>query len=135
MLGRASVWLWGLAVVTPLALLGWKVIASAQFDNMMVRWPGRVGLRCLWLSCLMAVWPLVALVLTRRRTDPLHPGLTGAAIGSAVGASTWVLVDLNCPIAYVPHLLLGHVLPLVLSTSVGAVLGRRLLALSSRELR
>jgi hypothetical protein len=81
----------------------------------------------------MAVWPLVALVLTRRRTDPLHPSLTGAAIGSAVGASIWVLVDLNCPIAYLPHLLLGHVLPLVLITSVGAALGRRLIALRSRE--
>ena len=44
-------------------------------------------------------------------------------------AALWVLVDLSCPVAYVPHLLLGHVLPLLLITGVGAGLGQRFITL------
>jgi hypothetical protein len=49
-----------------------------------------------------------------------------------VGAVVWVLVDLWCPVAYVPHLLLGHVLPLVLTALVGTLLGGRYLAVRAR---
>jgi hypothetical protein len=37
------------------------------------------------------------------------------------------LVDLWCPIAFVPHVLLGHILPLVVVAMVGVWAGRRLL--------
>jgi hypothetical protein len=77
----------------------------------------------------MAAVPLLVLVAARRETDPLHPARTGAALGSALGALVWVLVDLNCPVAYVPHLLLGHVLPLVSITLLGGALGERFIAL------
>jgi hypothetical protein len=124
MLGRSGMVLLGLALVTPIAMLGWKLGISSQFLGMMDPWPERPGFRCLQLSCLMAAWPLVAIVMTRGRSDPIHPRLTGAAIGAAVGACSWVFVDLWCPVAYVPHLLLGHVLPLVLTTAAGTWLGR-----------
>lgn len=131
-LGRARAYFLWLVIVTPIALLTWKVAMSVEFTHMMQAWPGRVGFRCLWLSCLMAVWPLAALVLTRKGTDPLYPALTGAAIGSAIGASIWVLVDLSCPIAYVPHLLLGHALPVLILTFAGAKLGERFIAFRAR---
>lgn len=131
-LGRARLWLVGVAVSAPLALLGWKIVTSAFFEHMMESWPTRVGLRCLGLSCLVAAWPLIAMAIARRGSDPVQPGLTGAALGAAVGACSWVLVDLNCPVAYVPHLLLGHVLPLLLATLAGAGLGQRLIALRGR---
>jgi hypothetical protein len=124
MLGRPRNLLLGLVVVSPIAMLAWKLGASAQFYGMTDAWPERPGLRCLLLSCLIAAWPLVALVAARRGTDPVHPRLTGAALGSAVGACSWLLVDFWCPVAYVPHLLVGHVLPLVLCTVVGSWLGR-----------
>jgi hypothetical protein len=91
---------------------------------MMERWPERIGYRCLLLSCLMVAWPLVAVILVRRGSDPVHPRLTGAAIGAAVGACVWVMVDLWCPVGYVPHVMLGHALPVVLSTALGTWLGR-----------
>ena len=128
MLGRAGAWLLALAVLTPIVLFTWKTVVSSRFPGMTVEWPERPGLRCLRLSCLMAAWPLVAFVMTRRGTDPTHPRLTGAAIGAAVGAVVWVLVDLWCPVAYVPHLLLGHVLPLILTTLAGTWLGGRVIA-------
>ncbi|HEX7671238.1 MAG TPA: NrsF family protein [Polyangiaceae bacterium] len=129
MLGRAGTWLLGLALVTPLVLFAWKVLVSSSYPEMTVVWPERPGFRCLRLSCLMAAWPLVAFVMTRRGTDPTHPRLTGAAIGAAVGAAVWVLVDLWCPVAYVPHVLLGHVLPLLLTTAAGTWLGGNVVAL------
>jgi hypothetical protein len=131
-LGRTAAWLSGLVVMTPVVLFVWKIAVSSRFDDMMVKWPERVGLRCLWLSCLLAAWPLVAFVMIRKRSDPTHPWLTGAATGAAVGASMWVLVDLACPVSYVPHLLLGHVLPLMIITGAGAVLGRRFIGIRSR---
>lgn len=131
--GRAKAWLLALSIATPLLLLTWKVAISAEFAGMLVRWPGRIGLRCLGLSCLMALGPMAVAVSRRRASVALHPALTGAAFGSAVGAAVWVLVDLSCPVAYVPHLLLGHVLPLLLIAAAGAGLGRRFIALSVRS--
>ena len=53
-------------------------------------------------------------------------------MGLAAGAWGWVVVDLWCPVAYIPHLLLGHVLPLIVLAGVGALLGRAFLSLRSR---
>ncbi len=129
MLGRAGVWLMAAAVVTPILLFFWKFGISSLHDGMTVEWPERKGFRCLRLSCLMAAWPLVAFVMTRRGSDPTHPRLTGAAIGAAVGACVWVFVDMWCPVAYVPHLLIGHVLPFVGTTLLGFWLGGVAIAL------
>jgi hypothetical protein len=38
-----------------------------------------------------------------------------------------VLVDLWCPVGHVPHLLAGHVGPMLLVGAVGAVAGARVL--------
>ncbi len=132
MLGRTGAVLLAVAVLTPFVLFVWKLVTSSQFDGMTVEWPTRIGLKCLRLACLTAVWPLVGAIMVRRGTDPTHPRLTGAAIGAAVGSCSWVLVDLWCPVAYVPHLLVGHVFPLVATTLVGAWLGGRLIALRGR---
>jgi hypothetical protein len=124
MLGRPAPLLFGLALVIPIVLVAWKLGVTARFPGMMERWPERIGYRCLLLSCLMVAWPLVAVILVRRGSDPVHPRLTGAAIGAAVGACVWVMVDLWCPVGYVPHVMLGHALPVVLSSALGTWLGR-----------
>ena len=126
---RPTSWLVGVIALAPLVLLAWKAGISAHYPGMTVQWPLRPGFRCLGWSCLMALWPLLSIAAARRGSAPSHPHLGGAAIGTAVGAAIWVLVDLWCPVAYLPHLLLGHLLPLALTILLGTLLGGRYLAL------
>ena len=132
MLGRNRVLLATTAVLLPLTLLAWKAGVSALYEGMSVAWTGRPGLRCLGLCLAVGVAPLAAALHARRRSDPLHSGATGAAIGGACGLAAAVLVDLWCPVAHLPHLLLGHLLPIVLFALTGAALGAHLLALRFR---
>jgi hypothetical protein len=128
MLGRSTASLLILIGAAPLVLLGLKVGVTAPFGpEMIVSWPGRPGFRCLGLSLAMAAPLLVALLVMRRRSDPVHPGVAGAALGITAGVIAGTLVDLWCPIAYLPHVLLGHILPLVVAAGFGAWAGRRLL--------
>jgi hypothetical protein len=131
MLGRSRTWLVGAIALTPLALFAWKVGCSLGFGDPMAQWPARPGLRCLSLTMLVAAGPLLAFLVVRRRA-PAHPALNGAVIGVACGACAWVPLDLWCPVASVPHLLLGHVLPLGILAGAGAFLGHTLLSLRSR---
>jgi hypothetical protein len=132
MLGRPRTILAATTVLAPLCLLAWKLVWTARFPNMLDERPQFVGLRCLGLTLAMSSWPLIALLIAKKGSDPVHPGTSGAALGVAAGAAAWVLTDLWCPVAYPPHLLLGHVLPLVISAIAGALLGKRVIALGRR---
>jgi hypothetical protein len=123
MMGRPRVWLLAVAVASPLMLLLWKVAWSAQYDGGIDRWPERPGLRCLKLSLAIGIVPLVAVLFVRRGTDPTHPRSLGFAIGMALGLCSAELIDLWCPVAYLPHLLQGHILPAVVLGLVGSWLG------------
>jgi len=125
---RSTVSLVTLIVALPLALLVWKIGVTVPFgQQMMVPWPGRLGFRCLGLTLAMASAFLVAFVVMRRRSDPVHPGIAGAVLGITAGVAAGTFVDLWCPVAHLPHVLLGHILPLVVLALVGAWVGRRLL--------
>ena len=131
MLGRSRSWLvCGIALI-PLGLFVWKVGCSLAFGDPMTEWLERPGLKCLSLSLLVAAGPLLAF-LAARRSAPVHPALNGAAIGVASGACAWVALDLWCPVGFVPHLVLGHVLPVCILAGLGALLGQTLLSLRSR---
>jgi hypothetical protein len=131
MLGRPRRGLLCAIALIPLALFAWKVICSLAFGDPMAQWPERAGLRCFSLSLLIAFGPLLSF-LAMRRSAPVQPALNGAAMGFAAGACAWVAADLWCPVAYVPHLLLGHVMPLFVLAGAGALLGQAVLSLRSR---
>jgi hypothetical protein len=130
MLGRPRRWLLVVTVAAPLVLLGWKIAWSALFGNLDES--PRLGYRCLLMSVAMGAIPLLLLALTRRGEDPRHPGLLGAAIGVAVGACGWVLVDLWCPVGGPIHLLRGHLLPIIILGVLGVVVGRLLIKVQDR---
>ena len=128
MLRRSTASLAILLGAVPLVLLAWKVGVTVPFGpEMSVPWSERPGFRCLGLTLAMAAPLLIALLVMRRRNDPVHPGIAGAALGMVAAISAGALVDLWCPVAYLPHVLLGHILPLVIAAAVGAWAGRRLL--------
>jgi len=131
MLGRSRRWLIAVTVLAPVALLAWKIGWSAIFGNL-VESP-RLGYRCLLMSMAMGGVPLASLVMTRKGDDPRHPSLLGAAMGVAVGACGWVLIDLWCPVAGPIHLLRGHVLPVVLLGLLGAAVGKVALAVHAKH--
>jgi len=130
MLGRSRRGLLYGGLLIPLGLLVWKVGASLAFGAAMVPWPERPGERCLALSLLVAAGPLLSF-LAIRRYAPVRPALNGAVLGCAAGACAWVAADLWCPVSYAPHLLLGHVLPILVLAVAGGLLGRAVLALRS----
>lgn len=126
MLGRPTAWLVALIASAPLFLFAWKLAVTSRFGAaMMERWPDRDGYKCLGLTLGMGVALLAVLTAARRRTDPVRPGITGAALGMAAGIAAGALVDLWCPVAHWLHLLRGHILPLVALAALGALAGRR----------
>jgi hypothetical protein len=132
MVGRARGWLLAVCAAAPTALLGWKLAWSAGFPETMEPSAGRPGYRCLALTLLLAAWPMVVVFLVRRESDATHPRALGAALGVMSGACAAVLVDLWCPVGHAPHLLLGHVLPMVLLGGLGYWFGQRVLAVRAR---
>jgi hypothetical protein len=131
MLGRSRWSLVATVAVVPLLLLAWKIGWSARFGDLDES--PRLGYRCLAISVTMGALPVLLLALSRRGEDPRHPALTGAALGVAVGACAWVLVDLWCPVAGVRHLLRGHLPPIVALGLLGAVLGKLVIAVRARR--
>lgn len=119
-----------LVVLVPAALFAWKMIWSARYPGMMVDWPERPGLRCFFLTMGMGVAPLASLLALYRNSEPLRPGVVGGAMGVAVGAAAWVLLELWCPVAYPRHLLLGHVAPTLLLALIGSLVGRSVIGMS-----
>lgn len=128
-LGPPLPWLVVVVCATPVVLFAYMLLWNVAYPESLVPVQGRIGFKCLGLSLAMALWPLVALAFARRASDPVHPRATGAALGAASGAWSGVLVDLWCPASNPSHIALGHVLPIVILSLVGIVLGKRIIAM------
>jgi hypothetical protein len=122
MLGLSSRALWALALGVPVGLAIWTMAFHLVQEDPFVRF----GTRCFGMTLLSAPWPFAAIVSSRRLLDPVHPRLTGAAVGSVAGAWAAVMVTLWCPLAAWDHVLRGHLLPFAVLVPMGALLGRKL---------
>lgn len=120
------------ALLSTVAFVTWRYGISALYGRAGA-WPDRVGLRCLVLSVGTGGLMLFAALMSWRRSDPVTPRATGAAFGAGAGLGSALLVDLWCPVGYVPHLLLGHVLPIAILSLAGALIGGRVLGLVRRS--
>ena len=128
-LGRPRAILLAIAVATPAALFAMMFGLALVHPEVTLIHPERLGLKCLGLTVAAAAFPLIALAMARRGSDPVHPVATGAALGAASGASSGVMVEMWCPVATPAHIAFGHILPIVLLTLLGAVLGARFIAM------
>jgi DNA-directed RNA polymerase specialized sigma24 family protein len=123
MLWRPRQALLAVVILTPVVLFAWMTLWGVSCP---ISWPHhKVGVKCFYFTLAAAIPPLVTLIHARRGSDPVHPTATGAALGAASGAWAGVLADLWCPIGYVPHVLVGHILPILFLTALGAALGNR----------
>ena len=131
-LRRPRTVLLGAAILSAAGFVTWRYGVSALYGKA-GPWPGRVGLRCLVLSVGTGGLMLFAALMSWRRSDPITPRATGAAFGAGAGLGSALLVDLWCPVGYVPHLLLGHVLPIAILAVAGGLIGDRLLGIVRRR--
>lgn len=132
MLGRPRATLVAVIVAAPLALLAFKILWSAGFAGGLEEWRSRAGFKCLGVGLSTGGLPLFALAFMRRSSNPTHATLAGTALGVAVGAWAATLVDLWCPVGYPPHLLIGHLGPMLMLGALGAVLGWRVMGIRAR---
>lgn len=124
MLGRPRHVLLAACVVTAPLLALVPLVAAAI-------WPGpasemvgtKTHVACAGLTLLQAALPLATLLLPRRATDPLHPAITGAALGMTAGGWAAALAYLRCPHAAALHCVLAHVAPTLVLAALGAALG------------
>ena len=68
------------------------------------------------------------MLFARRGTDPTHPRIAGLSAGASIGLCVALFVDMWCPVAHVPHFLLGHILPIALLALAGVFIGKALLS-------
>jgi hypothetical protein len=118
-----------LVVGVPVAILAWKYWWSSRFIGALKPWPTLPPFRCLEMGLIVGLLPLAAVLVSRRASVPTRPALVGLAAGVAIGYASAFIADLWCPVAYLPHVLLGHMLPIPILGCVGAALGRWLLLL------
>jgi hypothetical protein len=135
MLGPSTHRLLSTAALAPTAFLLWKVASSSGVPHMMDAWPDRSGFRCFVLTTLFAIWPVAVLLSEHRGSDPTHPRVQGLALGVAAASGAAALVDLWCPVGHVPHLLVGHLAPILLVGGSGALVGARALGIHFRRPR
>lgn len=85
------------------------------------------GLRCLVIAGIVGLFALTSFAVALRRAVPAASWLRGTALGAAAGAWAGLTVFLFCPSSEFRHLLVGHVLPVVVFTLLGAALVPRAL--------
>ncbi|HEY8072593.1 MAG TPA: NrsF family protein [Labilithrix sp.] len=78
---------------------------------------------CAALTLAQGVLPLGAFLVPKRGSDPVHPVITGAALGMTAGAWSAMMAYLRCPHAASFHCIVAHVGPTLVLAAVGAVLG------------
>jgi hypothetical protein len=131
--GRPNAWLMAFALGTPASLFALMFAFAVSHPEVTLVHPERLGLKCLGLTVAAAVFPLISLAILKRGSDPVHPAATGAALGSACGASAGVMVEMWCPVATPAHVAVGHILPIVAMALLGAVFGARIIAMRARS--
>jgi hypothetical protein len=82
----------------------------------------RWGARCLIVASIVIALALTGFLFALRRAVPVSVRLRGAALGAAAGAWAGLALLFFCPAADRLHLLVGHSLPVLAATLLGALL-------------
>ena len=126
--GRSQWVLVAISILVPIATYVWIVSWHGRYTEPF----SRVGYRCLAMTLASGAPLLAAALWLRKRTIAVHPVASGAALGAAAGAFGGISVDLWCPLTNSPHVLVGHVLPMVVLALAGMIAGRFVLKIRRR---
>lgn len=130
-LGRPRPALAALAIGLPAGLLVVSLAAGAAFPETFRGPPfgWRVHLTCALIGTGLSLAPIAAVLWLFRRSDPVKPWTTGAALGAVAASWAGAITAVQCPHAEPLHVALAHVAPIALSALVAAVVGARVLSL------
>jgi Negative regulator of sigma F len=106
-----------LALFPPLAATLWPQPGGPVGGFVQAAW-------CVVASALLGSAALAGLLVAYRKSDPVNPGLSGAALGALAGAWVALSQQMQCPYGDARHTLLTHVLPTLLLSGLGWLLGR-----------
>ncbi len=130
-LGQPRPALVALAIGLPASLLLVSLVASSAFPEAVREplhgWHGH--LMCTLIATGLSMAPIGALLWVFRRSDPVAPWISGAALGAVAASWAGAVLAVQCPHAEPLHVALAHAGPIALSAVVGAVIGARVLAL------
>jgi hypothetical protein len=87
----------------------------------------RTGYRCLAQGLSTGAVLLATTLMLRKRMLANNAAATGAAMGAASAALAGVFVALWCPLTNAPHVVVGHVAPILALSCIGAALGHAVL--------
>ena len=85
------------------------------------------GYRCLTLAVVVGALVLASFTVALRRAVPTANWLRGAVLGTAAGAWAGLGLFIFCPSGQGQHVLVGHVLPILAFTVIGAIAAPRAL--------
>lgn len=126
MLGAKIEWLLAAIVLFPIAMCAWTSLVVGQGPSSHPCPTPSVALAlsppCLIASMIIGVPLALGLLWFRRNLLGGSPALTGAILGAA--AATWahMILHVHCPVAHPLHALVGHLLPIVPTATLTALL-------------
>jgi hypothetical protein len=115
------------ALGAPAALALYPLLGAALWPLPGPPEGGPQGTFCMAVSALLGGLALGGLLAVHRKSDPVSPGLSGAALGALAGAWVALAQHVRCPFSDPAHALVTHVLPALLLSGLGWLVGRRAL--------
>ncbi|MDB4943130.1 MAG: hypothetical protein JWP97_2664 [Labilithrix sp.] len=127
-LGRPRPFLAGAALAAaPLLAVALLAAATLWPEHVEPAVAARSDVGCALMSLVQGALPLLVLVVPRRGSDPVHPVVTGAALGAAAGSWSAAMAYVRCPHTALEHCLVAHVVPTLVLAALGGALGWALL--------
>jgi hypothetical protein len=121
-------WLWLMGIpVLLLAGLGVAELIRTPPGDWLAMWLGQSWMVCPWRVLALAMPIFVGLLWSFRRLAPTRLRAAGAAAGLAAGAFAATVYCIHCPEVSAIYVLTWYSLGILLASSLGALLGPRLL--------
>ncbi len=130
-LGRPRPKLALLAIALPLAFAAAAVAGNIAYPET-VHGPTPslfVHARCFMMAIGLTIAPVAALLYAFRRSDPVRPATTGAALGALAASWAGAVLAIQCPETHPLHMVLAHAAPVAIFAGLGVLFGRRVLGL------